>query len=168
MAASAPLAKHQYSVSVELAAPIEDCFEAGYLEEAMMSWVPNSKSIVYDHSAAAFPYGPGSSRKVTLAPGTTVVEVICVSEKPTLLGYGIPHFGFGVDAVMKNYQGRMHFEALGPARTRLTWKGYFDCPGWRVVFEPLLRVAMRQLISTMAHKMPPYLAARSKAQSRQI
>lgn len=31
------LPKHQYTVTVELDAPIEDCFMAGYLEEAMMA-----------------------------------------------------------------------------------------------------------------------------------
>lgn len=106
------------------------------------------------------PVGPGSARNVTLASGASLVEVIVVSEKPTLLGYSIPRFGFGVDALLKNYQGRMHFEPLGPARTRLTWKGYFDCPGLGRIFEPLFRVAMRSLISSMAHKMQPYMASR--------
>jgi hypothetical protein len=78
-----------------------------------------------------------------------------------LVGYYIPHFGFGVDALIKNYQARMHFESLGPSRTRLTWKGYFDCPGWRVVFEPLMRMAINKVISTIAHTMQPYLAAAS-------
>ena len=154
------LPKHQYSVTVELNAPIEDCFQASYLEDAMMAWAPNPKTIVYDHSAAPYPYGPGSARTVTLTSGVSLVEVIFISEKPTLLGYYIPHFGFGIDALLKNYQGRMHFEPLGPTRTRLTWKGYFDCPGLGRIFEPLFRVAMRKLISSMAHKMQPHVASR--------
>lgn len=158
------LPKHQYTVSVELDAPIEACFHAGYLEDAMMAWVPNPKSVVYNHSQAAAPYGPGSARLVTLKSGISLTEIVFLSEQPSLLGYYIPHFGFGIDVLLKNYQGRMHYEALGPDRTRLTWKGYFDCPGVGVIFEPLFRFAMRSLISTMAHKMQPYLAAKGKLQ----
>ena len=155
---SEKLPKHQYTVTVELDAPIDKCFAAASAEEAMMAWVSNAKSVVYDHSKAPYPYGPGSARTVTLNSGTSLVEIICLSEKPTLVGYYIPRFGMGVDAVMKGYQGRMTYESLGPNRTRLTWKGYFDCPGLGFLFEPLLRFAMKKVISAMAGKMKTYLS----------
>ena len=155
----AALPKHQYTVTVELDAPIDKCFAAASAEEAMMAWVPNAKSIVYDHSKAPYPYGPGSARTVTLNSGTSLVEIICLSEKPTLVGYGIPRFGMGVDTLMKGYQGRMTYESLGPNRTRLTWDGYFDCPGLRRLLEPLLRMTMKKLITIMAGKMQKYLSA---------
>jgi hypothetical protein len=154
----AKLPKHQYTVTVELDAPIDKCFTAASAEEAMMFWAPNAKSVVYDHSKAPYPYGPGSCRTVTVNSGTSLVETIFLSEKPTLVGYYISRFGFGIDALLKNYQGRMNFEALGPNRTQLTWNGYFDCPGLGRLFEPLLRMAMRNLISGMADKMRTYLS----------
>ena len=156
----ARLPKQQFSVTVELDAPIEACFAAASAESAMMAWVPNPVSVVYDHSAAREPYGAGSSRLVTVKPGISLTEVIFISEPPRLCGYFIPRLGFGADALMKNYQGRMHFEPISAQRTRLTWNGYFDCPGVGKLFEPPLRAVFRNLISTMATNMQRHLAKR--------
>lgn len=152
------LAKHQYTVMVELEAPIKACFAAASAESAMMVWVPNALGVEYDHSAAREPYGAGSSRKVTVKPGITLTEVILISDAPHLCGYCIPRFGMGVDVILKDYQGRMNFEAISETRTRLTWDGYFDCPGWRRLFEPLFRPVMRNLVTKMAHGMQGLLA----------
>jgi Polyketide cyclase / dehydrase and lipid transport len=149
----AKLPKHQYSVTVELDAPIETCFAAAAEEKYMMKWVPNPISVVYDHSAAARPYGPGSSRLVTVKPGVSLTEVIFLSEAPRLCGYIIPRLGFGMDALLKNYQGRMRFEPISATRTRLTWDGYFDCPGVGRLFEPVFRRMFHNLISTMTNSM---------------
>jgi Polyketide cyclase / dehydrase and lipid transport len=154
----AALPKHQCTVTVDLDAPIDQCFAAASAEQAMMAWVPNAKSIVYDHSKAPYPYGPGSARTVTLNSGIVFFEIICLSEKLTLVGYRIPRFGMGIDAVLKRHQARMNYESLGPNRTRLTWKAYFDCPGLGFLFEPLLRFAMKKAIAIMASKMKTYLS----------
>jgi len=148
----------KYKVVVELDAPIAECFVAGTAEQAMMHWVPNFKSVVYDHSEAGEPYGPGSVRRVTLESGVAVSEKIEVSEKPTFLAYSIASFGFIPDLMLKNYRGEMHFESIDTDRTRLTWVGYFDCPGVRRITEPLVRTIMRNLIARMAENIKTYFA----------
>lgn len=154
------LPKQQYRVVVELDAPIEKCFDAGTAEVAMMHWVPSPKSIVYDHSKAAEPYGAGSERLVTLKSGMSLVEKIHTSNKPTFLSYTIPSFGTVGDLLLKNYQGHMTFEAISANKTRLTWVGHFDCQGLQKIAEPLTRVIMKTLISTMANNLKKYFAAK--------
>jgi hypothetical protein len=153
---SSILPKQQYSVVLEINAPIERCFAAGTAEAAMMHWVPGIKSVVYDQSRAAEPYGAGSERLVTLKTGMKVVEKIFISEKPVFVAYTIPSFGFA-DAMIKNYQGRMNFTAISDTKTRLTWNGYFDADGLRKITEPVMRAVLRTLIATMAGKMKTYL-----------
>ena len=150
------LSKEQYRVIVELDAPIDKCFDAGTAEEAMMFWVPGPKSIVYDHTRASAPYGAGSQRLVTLNSGMSLTEKIDVSNKPTFLAYSIPTMGFVGDLLLQNYQGHMHFETIGPNKTRLTWIGHFDCPGLRVITEPLARMAMKGMITKMANNLVKY------------
>jgi Polyketide cyclase / dehydrase and lipid transport len=154
------LAKQQYCVVVELDAPIDECFTAGYAEEAMMSWAPGAKRIVYDHSKAFAPYGPGSERTVTLNSGMSLIERVTDSNRPTFIGYSIPSFGGVGDRLIKNYQGHMTFEALGPNKTRLTWIGHFDCPGLAKITESLMRVVMKSLISKMANNLKSYVASK--------
>lgn len=151
------LSKLQFSVVVELGAPIETCFEAAYLEEAMSHWVPGHKNVVYDHSLATEPYGAGAERRVTLKSGMSMIERICTSHKPDKLIYCIPSFGMVGDRLVSNYYGYMNFEALGDDKTCLTWNGYFDCHGLQRLTEPLMRMGLRKLVSTMAHNIQDYL-----------
>jgi uncharacterized protein YndB with AHSA1/START domain len=150
------LPKQQYSVVLEINAPIEKCFAAGTAEDAMMHWVPGIKTVVYDQSRAEEPYGAGSERRVTLKTGMAVVEKIFISEKPVFVAYTIPRFGFA-DALIKNYQGRMNFTAISESRTRLVWNGYFDADGARKITEPVMRAVLRTLIATMAGKLKKYV-----------
>ena len=68
---------------------------------------------------------------------------IHASKKPTFIAYNIPAFGAIGDFLIRNYQGHMNFESLGPKRTRLTWTGYFDCVGPDKITEPLMRMVMK-------------------------
>ncbi len=152
------VSKEQYRVIVDIEAPIEQCFAAGTAEEAMMFWVPGPKSIVYDHSKASEPYGAGSQRLVTLNSGMSMIEKIDISKKPTFLAYSIPSFGAVGDKLISGYQGHMHFETIGPNRTRLTWIGHFNCDGLARITEPLMRIIMKALITTMAKRLVKYFA----------
>ena len=154
------LPKQQFSVVIELDAPIEQCFAAGTSEDAMMHWVPSPKSIVYDNSKASEPYGAGSERLITFKFGFSLVEWIHISHKPTFLAYNIPTFGFVGNSMIENYQGRMTFEVIDKSRTRLRWVGYFDSNGLAKLTEPFMRAVVKILISIMANKLKKYLAGK--------
>ena len=154
------LPKQQFSVVVELDAPIEQCFAASMSEDAMMHWVPSPKSIVYDNSKASEPYGAGSERLITVRFGFSLVERIHISDKPTFLAYNIPTFGFVGDWMIENYQGRMTFEPIDRKRTRLRWVGYFDSNGLAKHTEPFIAAVIETLISIMANKLKKYLAGK--------
>jgi Polyketide cyclase / dehydrase and lipid transport len=146
------------TVSVDLDAPIEHCFEVAYVDTEMMHWVPNPKSVVYDHSGASEPYGPGSERLVTLKSGQSLVEKIIVSDKPTKIIYGIDTFGKILDKIVNNYQGHMDFEALDAHRTRLHWSVYYDLQGAGKLMAPMFKIAYKVLIGHMAKNIKKYLA----------
>lgn len=162
----AELGKPQYRIVVELDAPIENCYAAGLDEAAVMYWVTDIKSVVYDHSKASEPYGPGSARRVTLKSGLSVIEEIQETDKPRYLAYRIPSLGTVADRFFSNYRANMSFEALGENRTRLTWVGYFDCKGLQRLAEPLIRRTFRKMITTFALNMQSYVLRDSRQESR--
>ena len=90
-----------YHIEKTLDAPIKTCFEAAYKEDALLYWAPGCKSVVYDHSKADYPYGPGSSRLVTLNNGASLTEVIDIAEEPTLAGYFISVLLFRLSALFR-------------------------------------------------------------------
>jgi uncharacterized protein YndB with AHSA1/START domain len=150
--------KQQYSIVLELKAPIQECFRAGYAEEAMQHWVPDYKNIEYDHSRAEVPYGPGAERLITQTSGKSIIERITRVEEPFLLGYEIPTFGAPMNKLIKNYRGEMHFEKIDDQTTRLTWQGYFASP---MLVESLIRWSIRGVISKVANQIKTYLETAS-------
>lgn len=80
-----------------------------------------------------------------------------ITAGPTFLAYRIPTFGAIPDLLLKGYRGHMHFEAIGEKKTRLIWIGYFDCAGLQRLSEPLTRILLRKMITTMANNMKTYL-----------
>ncbi|MET0986531.1 MAG: SRPBCC family protein [Steroidobacteraceae bacterium] len=148
------LEPEQYRIVVDFKAPIEACFKAGTAEEAMMVWVPNIKSVEYDHTKAAVPYGAGSFRHVRMNGGVAVVERVLVSQPPTLLIYSIEANAFVNNHVLRNYRGFMHFAPLASNETRLTWVGHFASTP---LLRPLARTVIRGMIRTFATRMSGYL-----------
>jgi uncharacterized protein YndB with AHSA1/START domain len=160
MLSDKPIEPERYRIVAEFDAPIEECFKAGTAEEAMMIWVPNIKSVRYDHSQADVPHGAGSFRVVDMKGGVTVIERVLVSRPPTLLVYTVEGGPFIDKHVMRNYRGHMNFTALGPNKTRLTWVGYY---GGSPLLQPLVRPIIRNLIRTFTKRMKGYLSARGRA-----
>lgn len=156
-ATSATRSTPQFRVEVDVQAPVERCFEAAYLESAMMRWVTRAAGVSYDHSGAAEPYGPGAVRSIEVTPGLTLTEVVHAVERPHLFAYR-----FGPDEfarrLVRDYQGWMSFEQRGPQATRLTWAGHFDCRGWQKITEPIMRVLLKKVVATLAASFASYCA----------
>lgn len=149
--------KHRFDISLELDAPINTCYEVSYLENHMMHWVPTPKSVVYDHSGAAEPYGVGSNRLITQQKGNTLREHIVETHRPTRVAYAIYTFPKPFDWLIHNYQGHISFEPIGESRTRLTWSIHYDCHLAGQLIEPLLRMAFKKLITTLATNIQKYV-----------
>lgn len=156
-AAPATRSTPQFRVEVDVEAPVSRCFEAAYLESAMLRWVPRAADVTYDHSGAAEPYGPGAVRRIKVRPGLTLTEVVHAVERPHLFAYR-----FGPDEfarrLVRDYQGWMSFEERGPGSTRLTWAGHFDCRGWQKLIEPVMRALLKKVVATLAREFASYCA----------
>jgi hypothetical protein len=144
-----------YHIEKILDAPIKACFDAACHEDAIQYWAPGCKSVVYDHSKAEYPYGPGSSRLVTLNNGSSLTEVIDLAEEPNLVGYTISAFGNVADKLIKNYHGRMRFEVIDDTHTKMVWKGYAETTGWR---SSVSRFLFPKITGKMAKKFGEYVA----------
>jgi uncharacterized protein YndB with AHSA1/START domain len=149
------------SVEIELTAAIETCFEAAYVDEEMMHWVPNPRSVVYDHSKASEPYGVGAKRLVTLKTGQSLTEKIVATQRPDKIIYGIDTFGKPIDWMISDYFGHMDFEAINSSRTRLTWSVYYNCHGAGKLMAPVFKGVFKKLIETMANNMQKYLQTKT-------
>jgi len=150
--------QHRFDIILELDAPIETCYGVCYREEHMAHWVPMHKAVEYDHTSAEEPYGPGSSRLITLKSGSTLREHIIETNRPHGMVYGIFTFGKPLDWLVHNYQGHIQLEPIDDSHTRLIWSIHYDLHGTGKVTAPLLLVAYRKLIGSMCRTIQRYIA----------
>jgi len=148
--------KHRFDIVLELDAPIDTCYEVCYREEHMAHWVPLHQSVVYDHSGAQVPYGPGATRLVTQTSGTKLREHILETNKPHGMVYAIYTFGKPMDWLVHNYRGHIHLEPLSSSRTRLKWRIHYDLRGPGKPLAPLLHMAFKNLIGRMCRTIQKY------------
>ena len=156
------LEKQQYSIEVELDAPLEECFKAAMEAEIMKKWIPDVKDIIYNHSAAEAPYHAGSVRDIVMANGQVIQERINYYEPPHQCGYEIDSMGFFCDSLFSNYHGLISFEAINENKTRFTWQGDFDCKGLQKITEPLARKMVYKVIYKMVERIQKYFSTTGK------
>lgn len=147
---AAPTSRQAFVITREIDAPASRVFETLISEAGMKAWAPLCRSARWRNPADARGPGVGSVRELRMHGGVHAQERIVAWEPGRELHYVFDATTLPIAALTRGYVGVTRVEALGAARSRLTWAVHFDAPGPLALLRPAVIASLYPLIAMMA------------------